>query len=135
MVTSITYRRRVPWADTDPSRAWMFTAVLRYVEEAEVELLRKAGVLDQLYQHLPRVYAQASYRRPAYFDDEVEVSLAVARIGASSLHYDFCVRRDGETAAEGRLGVVYVVDGVKAPIPPSVRQALDADATEASAGG
>jgi acyl-CoA thioester hydrolase len=124
MPESVSYRRRVPWADTDASQAWMFTAVLRYAEEAEVELLRAAGVLGELYGHLPRTYVEARFRRPAFFDDEIEVAIGLTRMGDSSLHFDFTVHRQGELAAEGRLGAAFVSDGAKASLPATVRRAL-----------
>jgi acyl-CoA thioesterase FadM len=118
----------VTWADTDASGAWMFTAVLRYVEEAEVELLRAAGVVRDVYGRLPRVYAEARFLHPAFFDEEVEVVLGLTDIGTSSLHYRFEVHCKDELAAHGRMGSAFVEPGVgrgvKAPLPESVRSAL-----------
>jgi acyl-CoA thioester hydrolase len=129
------YRRRVAWADTDASGAWTFHAALRYVEEAEVELLRDASVLHDLYGSLPRIYIEAQYLRAAHFDDEVEVKLTLRRVGSSSLHYDFTLLIDGTPSAEGRMGSVFVGDdGRSTPLPEPVRNRLERWSADGSTG-
>jgi len=120
------YRRRVAWAECDPAGWWRFTSALSYVEEAETELLRSAGVLDSLYRWLPRVYVQAEFTAPVRFDDEVVVQLRVAKIGRSSLHYAFEIVNGTAVAASGRLGTAFVdAEGGSRPLPLEVRTALD----------
>jgi acyl-CoA thioester hydrolase len=118
-------RRRVSWADTDPSSAYKFTAALQYVEEAEVELLRRASALDYLYPHLPRTFIEARYWTPAYFDDELIVELWIGRLGRSSIEYVFRIRRDDTVCAEGRLGTSRIREGQSAPLPEAVRSKLE----------
>ena len=127
MVRALRYKRRVAWGDTDASGAWTFLAVLRYVEEAEVELLREAAVLTELYGSLPRIYVEARFNRPAHFDDVVEVRLSLDRVGDSSLHYRFEVFVEDQTAAEGRLGAVLIDEsGRSTGLPDEVRASLAA---------
>ena len=119
------HKRRVAWADVDPSGAWHFTAALTYVEEAEIELLRRAGVLDIINSHLPRIYIRADFKRPAYFDDVVIVHLAVSRLGLSSVHYQFALTANGTPLAVGSMGGAYTNGlGVSQPLPDAVRAAL-----------
>lgn len=121
------WTRRVGWSDVDASMAWTFTAVQRYAEEAEVELLREADVLDLLYPRLPRVHVEASYLAPVHFDEEVDVELAVARLGRSSIGYRFRVLRGPTLCAEGRMtGACVGEDGRALELPEEARSALEA---------
>jgi acyl-CoA thioester hydrolase len=108
MARSHTYERRVTWADCDAAGMWRFTSALIFVEEAEVSLLREAGVLDVLYGRLPRAYVEARFTAAVAFDDLVTVHLSIARIGKTSLHYEFDIRLSHAHAASGKLGVVYI---------------------------
>jgi acyl-CoA thioester hydrolase len=124
---ALRHKRRVAWGDTDASGAWTFLAVLQYVEEAEIEMLREASVLAELYGSLPRTYVEARYARPAHFDDEVEVRLSLDRIGNSSLNYVFEVILDDAVAAEGRLGAAFIdKSGNSTALPEDVRARLEA---------
>ena len=118
--------RRVGWTDVDPSSNYQFTAALRYAEEAEIAMLRDAGVLDQLYPHLPRTHVSASFSSPAHWEDEVAVLVRVARIGRSSMELEFRIECAGRLCAEGLLGSALVdpLTGRGAPVPASVRRAL-----------
>ena len=123
---AVNYDRRVRWAECDASSVWRFTAVLSFVEEAEVELLREVGILDDLYGRIPRTYVEAQYKRPARFDDLVTVHLALTRIGDTSLHYDFAVFESGELAVRGRLGTAFVdADGASERLPSGSRLLLE----------
>lgn len=123
---SVRYQRRVGWSDVDCAGIWTFVAALRYVEEAEVELLRRVGVLGEVYPHLPRAHVEATYVRPVGFDAIVMVELDVARVGTSSIQYQFRILTDnGEIAAKGSLRVVYVGgNGRPSKLPVAVREAL-----------
>jgi len=103
-------RRRVAWSDVDPAGIYTFISVLRYAEDAEVALFRSLNLLEQLYPHLPRVYVSVQYKSPAYFDEEVEVAVTIARIGKSSIHFLFAIIRGNEICAEGQYGVSLLND-------------------------
>ena len=126
MSQTFSYQRRVTWSDCDAAGFWHFTAPLRFVEEAEVALLREAGALAGLYGQLPRVHVKVRYHRPARFDQEVRVQLAIARVGRSSVNYEFRIEVDGALAAEGGLGAAFVGEGpLSQPIPPPERERLE----------
>jgi acyl-CoA thioester hydrolase len=70
---------------------------------------------------------QVRFRAPARFDDELEITLEVERLGNTSMVSAIAVARDGETLAEGRIVHIFVrADrlGEKAPIPDHVRRML-----------
>lgn len=126
------HTRRVGWTEVDPSSNYQFTAVLRYVEEAEIALLRDRGVLSRLYPHLPRTFVRAEFRSPARFDDEVTVAIRPSRVGRSSVEFAFEVRQDARLCAEGTLGAALIGDDGRAtPLPDDVRAALTGAVVEA----
>ena len=80
-----------------------------------------AGVLDP--QRSPAVgwvvETQCRYFAPVAFPDRLEVGLAVAQLGTSSVRYRLAVFRDGDdrAAAEGRFVHVYVDRLTQRPVP------------------
>ena len=99
---SIVVQRRIEWPDTDASGVYHNTAAFRFIEVAETALLERLGFLDDVYLRLPRVHIEADFRRALRFRDVVDIELAVAGVGASSITYEFEMRSDGEVAVSGR---------------------------------
>lgn len=69
----------------------------------------------------------ARFRAPAHFDDELEITLEVERLGNTSMVSAIGIARDGDVLAEGRIVHIFVrADclGEKAPIPDHVRRIL-----------
>lgn len=126
---------RVEWHDTDASGHQHHSAILRWVESAEAELLRRHG-LDWLFGRTPRVRHEVSYRARLWFGETVTTRLRVARLGRTSLTYDFDVRGREGIAAHGTLTVAHAEpDSPSAtPWPQKVRDALDTAIAGATAG-
>jgi acyl-CoA thioester hydrolase len=121
----IDYRRRVGWGDIDGAQVWKFVAALRYVEEAEIELLRREQILDELYPHLPRVRIEASCHHAVRFDELVRVRLRVLHVGTSSVEYAFTIFRCRQVVADGGMTAVHIdASGRARSLPESVRHAL-----------
>jgi 2-aminobenzoate-CoA ligase len=118
--------RRVSWCDCDPSGLIRFQAAFDWVVDAEVELLREAGV-GEVFGTMPRVAASAEYRRRLVFDDAVEVELRVAEIGTSSVRYAFRVLQGEEECVTGSVTAVHVEGDGPTPLPEHVRAALEAE--------
>ncbi len=101
----------VAFGDTDAS-GWMhFPNIFRYFEEAEHAFLKSRGVLvfDRAQGGWPRVKVSCDYKRPLLTGDRIEVLLAVSRLGASAVTWDFEVlTAAGETAAFGSVTTVRV---------------------------
>src|SRR3954452_2202008 len=115
---------RVRWVDTDAGGRIHFTAAFRWAEAAELELYRKLDLLEQV-PHLPRRHVEAEFHRVLVFDDEIDVTISVARLGTTSIGYDWQITRDGELTVDGRHTVVYVdADGRGQPLADSLRAAL-----------
>ncbi len=101
----------IAFGDTDAS-GWMhFPNVFKYVEAAEHAFLRSRGVLvfDREQGGWPRVKVTCDYKRPFLCGDRFEVLLAVSRLGASAVTWDFeMMNAGGEIAAFGSMTTVRV---------------------------
>jgi acyl-CoA thioester hydrolase len=121
-------RARVGYIDTDASGLIYFTAVFRWVEAAEIELYRKLGLLDGSIR-LPRRQVEAEYLLPIRFDDEIEVTLRVERVGTTSVTYSWDALLRGEVAARGRFTAVHIgPTGRAEPLPDRVKALLESPA-------
>jgi acyl-CoA thioester hydrolase len=124
--TETIIERRVEWYDTDAAGHQHHSAILRWVEAAEAELLRRHG-LDWLFGRIPRVRHEVSYRARLMFGQPVRTRLHVAEIDRTSLSYSFEVlTADGTPAADGLMVVVYVPspESSATPWPQDVIAAL-----------
>jgi YbgC/YbaW family acyl-CoA thioester hydrolase len=122
------HSRTVAFGDTDAS-GWMhFPNVFHYFEEAEHAFLKSRGLLvfarDQ--GGWPRVKVSCDYKRPLLTGDRIEVQLAVSRVGASSVTWDFeILTASGDLAALGSVTTVRVNhEGRPQPITDAERAAL-----------
>lgn len=101
----------IAFGETDAS-GWMhFPNVFKYVEAAEHAFLRSRGVLvfDREQGGWPRVKVTCDYKRPFLCGERYEVLLAISRMGASSVTWDFeMVNGLGEIAASGSMTNVRV---------------------------
>ena len=101
----------IAFGETDAS-GWMhFPNVFKYVEAAEHAFLRARGVLvfDREQGGWPRVKVTCDYKRPFLCGERYEVLLAISRMGASSVTWDFeMVNGLGEIAASGSMTNVRV---------------------------
>lgn len=127
--------RRVEFRDTDAAGIVHFSAFFPIMESVEHEFLRSIGV-SVLPPHdapdsltWPRVAAACEYLGPARFEDLLEISLFVERVGTSSIHYRHHIQCESRAVAVGRISVVCcrLAPGgklIKAAVPESMRQAL-----------
>jgi acyl-CoA thioester hydrolase len=119
----------VAFGDTDAS-GWMhFPNIFRYFEEAEHAFLKSRGILvfDRAQGGWPRVKVTCDYKCPLLTGDRIEVLLEIARLGASSVTWNFKVlTANGETAAFGSVTTVRVNhEGKPQLISDDERRALE----------
>jgi acyl-CoA thioesterase FadM len=124
----VVVQRRVEWADTDGAGHQHFTAVLRWLEEAETCLHERLGIIDRTFGQIPRVRLEVDFTARLYFRDLVDVELRVLEVGRSSVRYGFNVRRGQDLAAKGAIVVVHCdsdpARGEPQEWPEDVRAAL-----------
>ena len=105
------YRRRVQFAETDVSGIVHFTNFFKYVEEAEHDMWRAAGLSIAPRDSAigwPRIAASFEYRKPLRFEDQIEVRLRVAEKTSKTMRYDAELVKDGEVVASGSLTIICV---------------------------
>ncbi len=103
---------------------------LAYFEDGRVEYLRRRGVVYSSWSgkgvHLPVVEAQLRYRRPAHFDDLLQVETRLGELRGASLRFDYRILRpreagEPEVLCEGHTVLACVDDARRARrLPPEV---------------
>ena len=64
------------------------------------------------------------FRSPLRFEDVVDVTLTVAKLGRSSITYLIEVRKDDDVAASGRMVAVFIDRKMKRAWPDQIRRVL-----------
>lgn len=126
----------VRWEDIDAAGIINYQAYLRFFALAEAELLRSAGLtyrflFESLGIWLPRVRVECNFLRPVKLDELLVVDAYFSRIGRTSVHLDFEVRRKeapDEVVASGRYVLVCVrqADFRPVPVPGEIRDRIQA---------
>ncbi len=130
-------RRRVEFRDTDAAGIVHFSAFFVWMESAEHELLRSAGVSllergdDGVDCSWPRVAATCEYTAAVRFGDEVDITVWVEALGRTSVTYSFAFRHHETEVANGTIVAVRcrLPPGGRPepiPIPPEVAARLEA---------
>lgn len=113
-VSECRYRRRAQFAEVDSARIVHFSRYFRYMEEAEHELWRSAGLSIMPRDATvgwARVGASFDYHAPLRFEDEFDVLIRIAKVGRSSMRYECLVTRGDVRIATGTMTVVCVSAG------------------------
>jgi acyl-CoA thioester hydrolase len=120
-----TVERRVEWHDTDAAGHQHHSAILRWAESAESELLRERG-LAWLFGRTPRVRHEVNYRSRVWHGDVVRTRVVVEHVGRTSLRYSFEVTGPAGIAADGLVVIAHLEpeDTAVSPWPDEVRAAL-----------
>lgn len=138
------HRARIEWVDTDAAGIYHNSAVVRFVEAAEAELMRERG-LAGYFPVAPRIRYEVEFERPLTFGQEVVASVRLERLGDASMTFAFELWGEGHEgrprvrAATGRYTTVHVTgthaDGSarSAPWPESWRRALAAGLSDSRA--
>lgn len=96
---------RVIFGDTDQMGVVYYANYLRYFESARAALLRHRGRSQKDLVRwgigLPVIEAHCRYRKPAHYEDLLEVNVAVTDIRSASLKFVYEINRDGALLADG----------------------------------
>ena len=101
-------QRRVEFCDTDMAGIAHFANFFRWMESAEVEFLRNRGLSVKLEWEgqtlgFPRVSATCDFKKPARFQDVLDIAVTLERVGAKSATYAFEFSCRGEFLARGKV--------------------------------
>ena len=131
---SATVHVRVPFVDVDSSLRIHFTAMFRYMEVAEHELMRSLGLpyataLRTLA--FPRVHLDCDFHRAIAYDDELDVTAKIERVGGSSWTVLFTALPSGAeptapALAVGHMTIVAMDQATEraTALPDDLRRAL-----------
>lgn len=97
---SYTYRHRVRYRECDPMSVVYHTHYLDYFEAARTEALREMGLaykeLEEAGITMPVIDLALQYKRPAQYDDLLEITASFDEIPRMRVRIDYEVRRAGE---------------------------------------
>jgi len=123
---------RVVWADTDAAGVVHFSNFFRFFERAEEEFYRSLGFSFTDFRNrglwFPRVDAFCQYKKPARFNDLLEMELTVEELKEKSMKLGFKVtnKETADFLASGYM-VVVAADrqmGRAAKIPAEIVEKL-----------
>ncbi len=137
--TPFVHRRMVEFADTDMAGIMHFSAFFRFMESAEHALVRSLGLSifgipdpdgGDTRVSFPRVNASCDFHSPARCEDELDIEVAVQRLGKSSVTYAFRFLSGDHELAKGSMTCVCcrMRDGQKPeplPIPADILALLE----------
>ena len=134
MTTPFRIQFRVAFHETDTANIVHFSNFFRYMEVAEVEFLRSRGLHvswrdGEARYGFPRVSASCDFFKPARFEDLIDVTVTVEKVGAKSVSYKHEFHLNGELIARGKITAVFVNVGPdhalkSAEIPAEIRAKL-----------
>ena len=124
------HRLRVRYHECDQQGIVFNAHHFAYFDVVLTELWRAAfgsyGAMVASGTDVQVVDAQASFRAPARFDDVLDLSMTIAKLGTTSIISELEERRAGDLLATGRLVHVCVDTATltKKPIPEDMRARL-----------
>ena len=124
---------RVYYEDTDAGGVVYYANYFKFMERARTEWLRQLGVeQDELVRREGVLFAvhsaAADFVRPARFNDNLLVTVAIRRMGGASITFTQSVERDGVRLCEGEVKVVCLnaKDFTPRPVPRDIVERVEA---------
>ena len=129
-----THTHRVRYRECDPMGVVYHAHYVDFFEAARTEALRQFGLpykaLESAGIQMPVVELTVRYRRPARYDDLLDVEVQFPEPPGARVQTVYRVRRAGENTVlvEGRATLCFfdVARGRPVACPPAVREALEA---------
>jgi acyl-CoA thioester hydrolase len=99
------YAYQIIFGDTDQMGVVYYGNYLRFFEGARASFWRALGRsykdLETAQIALPVIEAHCNYKRPALYEDLIEVDVRVAEVRSASLRFEYTVHRGSELLADG----------------------------------
>ncbi len=124
------YEYRVIFGDTDKMGVVYYANYLRFFEGARSEYWRSLGKsykdLEAWGVALPVVEAHVNYRKPAFYEDLLEVEVDISEVRMASMRFVYTVWRGTDKLADGftRHGVIGA-DGRPRALPDALRDVIE----------
>jgi acyl-CoA thioester hydrolase len=126
-----THRLRVRYGECDQQGVVFNAHYFAYFDHVLTEVWRDVVMpYDQMVDtgvDLVVAHAQAAFKAPARFEDELDLVWRVTRLGNTAMTTRIDIQRDGETLVEGEMVHVYIDTGTNSsrPIPDDIRAKLE----------
>ena len=102
---------RVRYAETDQMGVAWHGNYFAWFEVGRTDLLRHLGTtyreMEALGLRLPVIDCHAEYRRPARYDDDLEVLTRLRKMGGARLEFEYEVRRSGQDDVLARGATIH----------------------------
>jgi acyl-CoA thioester hydrolase len=123
---------RIYYEDTDAGGVVYHARYLNFMERARTEWLRALGIeQDQLRRQMQRIFAvrkmAVEYRKPAFFNELLEITTHVSKSGRASIDLEQSLRRkDGEILTLATVNIACLDSETLRPkaLPDNLRQLL-----------
>ena len=143
--------RRVQFSETDMAGIVHFSNYFRWMEEVEHAFFRSVGLSvsmqhDGMHVGWPRVSTSCDFFGPVKFEQEVELSLRVTRLGEKSFSYEVDFLLGGRRMALGKttsvcceirhnepMGSIAIPQALRDRLVPSIPTVPNAPADDANA--
>ncbi len=127
MAPTFVFKIRIYYEDTDAAGIVYYANYLKFMERARTEWLRAAGFeQDALARREGVMFAVRSaameFHKPAYFNELVDVTAAIAAHGGASLTFAQTIRRANELLCEAEVRVACLDAATRRPrpLPPAL---------------
>ena len=137
---SFVARITVRFGDADPAGLVYYPVIFHYFHVAMEEFFAaRAGVsyarlMAEERLGLPTVKVEAEFFAPLLYGDEAEVEVSVARVGTTSVTFDYVARRAGDATLCARSRQVHALmnldTGRAVPVPEHLRHVFASSARE-----
>ena len=143
VVREFSWPVRVYYEDTDSGGVVYYANYLKFMERARTEFLRSIGYeQDQLQQELGIIFAvhgaNIQYKKPARFNDELNVVTSITSLGRASIHFKQSVFLKSSHHAGSDAGVLseaeikiaclnakkFTAQSIPAPIIENIRKEI-----------
>jgi acyl-CoA thioester hydrolase len=108
----LTMRVRVRYSECDPMRLAHHSMYAVWFEMARTEQLRQRGVcyrdIEDQGWYLVVARLSTRFRKPARYDDELDIEVRLATISEAKIEHTYEVRRSGELLTTGQTTVACV---------------------------
>jgi acyl-CoA thioester hydrolase len=132
MGQAFTHRIRVRYAECDPQGVVFNTRYYEYYDLLMTELWRDLGGYDAMVEagvDMSVVQSGARFLAPARFDDELDLTARIARLGTTAMTTEITIANasTGQHLVEGEISHVFIdpTAYTKVPIPEHVRAGLE----------
>ena len=111
---SIRAQIRVRYADTDQMKMVYYAKYFEYFEQGRSDLLREIGMpypeIERLGYYLPVIEAHANYRKPARYDELLDVIIMVRELPEARIRIEYEVHNaaTNEVLADGHTVHTFV---------------------------